>query len=130
MINIPLSDSAMEESHGRLEAALYNMGVVYKEDLLDYDESIQTFQELIKRYPLSKNADNAQFWIGEIYYREKWYEKAILEYQKVIEKYPEGNKAKDALLKQVYAFHNMGDNSSARLILKEMVIKHTQSKQD
>jgi len=51
LINIPLSDSAMEESHGRLEAALYNMGVVYKEDLLDYDESIQTFQELIKRYP-------------------------------------------------------------------------------
>ena len=51
LINIPLSDSAMKQSHARLEAALYNMGVVYKEDLLDYDESIQTFRELISRYP-------------------------------------------------------------------------------
>ena len=95
----------------------------------DFEAAREGFQELIKRYPLSKNADNAQFWIGEIYYREKWYEKAILEYQKVIEKYPEGNKAKDALLKQGYAFHNMGDNSSARLILKELIKKHPQSNQ-
>ena len=41
---------------------------------------------MLKRFPQSDQADNAQFWIGETYYRENWYEKAILEYQKVIEK--------------------------------------------
>ena len=54
----------------------------------------------MEKYPKSNSADNAQFWIGEIYYREKWYEKAILEYQKVIENYPQGNKISAALLKQ------------------------------
>ena len=44
---------------------------------------VKKFKELIERFPKSERADNAQFWIGEIYYREKWYEKAILEYQKV-----------------------------------------------
>ena len=93
----------------------------------DFEAAREDFQELIKRYPKSKNADNAQFWIGEIYYREKWYEKAIVEYQKVVENYPKGNKVMSSLLKQGYAFNNIGDKSNARLILKELIRKYPQS---
>ena len=70
----------------------------------DFTTAREGFQKLLKEFPKSKNADNAQFWIGEIYYREKWYEKAILEYQKVIEKYPKGNKVTASLLKQGFAY--------------------------
>ncbi|MGD1967617.1 MAG: tol-pal system protein YbgF [Desulfobacterales bacterium] len=93
----------------------------------DFDAARQGFQEFIKRYPNSKNADNAQFWIGEIYYREKWYEKAILEYQNVIENYPKGNKAPAALLKQGLAFSNIGDTANAKLILQELNRKYPKS---
>jgi tol-pal system protein YbgF len=86
----------------------------------DSEAARKGFQEFIRRYPNSKNADNAQFWIGEIYYREKWYEKAILEYQNVIEKYPKGNKVPAALLKQGLAFSNIGDDANAKLILEEL----------
>ena len=89
----------------------------------DFDSAKKHFQEVITRFPKSENADNAQFWIGEIYYREKWYEKAILEYQKVIEKYPKGNKVPAALLKQGMAFHNIGDKPNSRHILEELVKK-------
>lgn len=82
------------------------------------------FQELIDRFPKSERADNAQFWIGEIYYREKWYEKAILEYQKVIENYPQGNKVPASLLKQGFAFLNLGDKANSRLILQELIKKY------
>jgi tol-pal system protein YbgF len=82
---------------------------------------------LLKIYPKSKHADNAQFWIGEIYYREKWYEKAILEYQKVIEKYPKGNKVESSLLKQGLAFYNIGDRANARLILNVLIKKYPKS---
>ena len=82
------------------------------------------FEKLIADYPKSKHADNSQFWIGETYYREKWYEKAILEYQKVIENYPSGNKVPAALLKQGLSFINIGEANNARLILKELVAKH------
>ena len=82
------------------------------------------FEDLIKRFPKSDNADNAQFWIGEIYYREKWYEKAILEYQKVIENYPKGNKLPASLLKQGFAFLKLGDKANSRLILQELVRKY------
>ncbi len=85
------------------------------------------FQEFIKRFPKSAIADSSQFWLGEIYYRQKWYEKAILEYQKVIESYPKGNKVQAALLKQGFSFFNLGDKSNGKLILKELITKYPSS---
>jgi tol-pal system protein YbgF len=93
-------------------------------DAGELEKARQGFQEFTKRFPDSQNADNAQFWIGEIYYREKWYEKAIVEYQKVVEDYPRGNKIRSAMLKQGYAFLNIGDKANARLILKELIKKY------
>ncbi len=85
------------------------------------------FQLFLERHPKAANADNARFWLGETYYREQWYEKAILEYQEVIEKYPNGNKVAASLLKQGLAFANLGDKGNARLILKELIRKYPNS---
>ena len=93
----------------------------------DSDTARNKFQELIERFPKSERADNAQFWIGEIYYREKWYEKSILEYQKVIENYPKGNKVPASLLKQGLAFLNLGDKANSRLIFQELIKKFPKS---
>jgi len=108
------------------EAELYAMAKKAF-DKNEIDKARQGFQQFIKLYPQSKNADNAQFWIGETYYREKWYEKSILEYQKVIENYPQGNKLPASLLKQGLAFSNIGDKANARLILKELIKKYPKS---
>jgi len=96
-------------------------------DAGEYENAREKFGAFLKKYPKSKVADNAQFWIGETYYREKWYEKAILEYQKVIENYPKGNKVPASLLKQGLSFLNLGDKSNCRLILKELVKKYPTS---
>ena len=93
----------------------------------NFEVAREGFQKLIKLYPKSKNADNAQFWIGEIYYHEKWYEKAILEYQKVIEQYPQGNKLQASYLKQGFSFFNLGDKANARLIFTELIKKYPKS---
>ena len=103
--------------------------VLYSEAKKAFDDgNLETarkgFEQLVADFPQSSQADNAQFWIGETYYREKWYEKAILEYQKVIEKYPSGNKAPAAMLKQGLSFLNIGETNNARLVLKELVAKH------
>ncbi len=93
-------------------------------DQEEYDQARKGFEQFLKLYPESDNADNARFWIADSYYREKWYEKAILEYQKVVEKYAKGNKVAAALLKQGYAFANLGEKANARLILKELIKKY------
>jgi len=115
----PVSKPSSEDEIYRSAKEAFDQG--------DFEAARQQFQEFMKRYPDSKNADNAQFWIGEIYYREKWYEKAILEYQNVIEKYPKGNKAPAALLKQGLAFSNIGDAANAKLILQELGRKYPNS---
>ena len=93
----------------------------------DYEAARQGFQRVLKQFPRSENADNAQFWIGETYYREKWYEKAILEYQKVMDNYPRGNKVPASLLKQGLAFLKLRDKANGRLIFKELTKKFPRS---
>ncbi|RLA87063.1 MAG: hypothetical protein DRG40_01300, partial [Deltaproteobacteria bacterium] len=44
----------------------------------DYSRAMALFQDFLKKYPKSKLADNAQYWIGECYYMRGEYEKAIL----------------------------------------------------
>ncbi|MGA6924982.1 MAG: tol-pal system protein YbgF [Desulfosarcina sp.] len=93
-------------------------------DAGDFERARKNFETLLATYPQSTHADNSQFWIGESYYQEKWYEKAILEYQKVIEQYPSGNKTPAAILKQGLSFLNIGETNNARLVLNELIAKH------
>ena len=53
LINIPFTDSAVAATYKKVELALYNMGLIYKDDLKDYDKAIESFKTLIKRFPTS-----------------------------------------------------------------------------
>jgi len=86
-----------------------------------FDEAIGNFKELLKSYPNSDLADNAQFWIGECYMSLKQYEQAILAYQQVIKRYPKGNKVPNAMLRQALAFQAINDTTSANLLLKRII---------
>ncbi len=92
-------------------------------------EARKNFELFIEKFPTSSSADNARFWIADSYYRDKWYEKAILEYQRVLEEYPRGNKVTAALLKQGYSFAKLGEKGNARLILKDLIQKYPQSQE-
>ena len=92
-------------------------------DQKNYEAARKKLKAFLKRHPQSTRADNAQFWIAETYFREQWYEKALIEYQNVIERYPKGNKVPAAYLKQALAFEKIGDKANARLVLKELIKK-------
>jgi tol-pal system protein YbgF len=85
-----------------------------------YEKSREAFENFLKLYPDTEFSDNAQFWIGECYYFEKKYEKAIVEYEKVAKNFPEGNKVPYALLKQGLSFLKLGDKASAKLLLQQV----------
>ena len=51
--DLPLTDSAMQESHKRIENALYNASKIYKEKFGDYPKAINSYEDLNKRYPNS-----------------------------------------------------------------------------
>jgi len=109
-------------------------GTLYKEayDTIqkgDLEGSRKKFEAFLKQYPNTELSDNAQFWIGETYYLKKDFEKAILEYEKAIAKYPEGDKIPAALLKQALAFLELGDKANARNLLRRLIERYPQSDQ-
>ncbi len=87
------------------------------------------FEAFLKQYPNTELSDNAQFWVGETYYLKKDFEKAILEYEKAIAKYPEGDKIPAALFKQALAFLELGDKTNARILLKRVIERYPHSEQ-
>jgi len=53
LVNIPKTDSAVTASLKRIEQSEYNMGVIYKTDLKDFEKASASFKDLIKRFPSS-----------------------------------------------------------------------------
>ncbi len=98
-------------------------------DKKDFETAKKGFRDFLKRNPGSPLAGNSQFWIGEIYYMEKKYEKAIVEYQDVIEKYPDCGKTPAALLKQGLSFAAISDKKSSVLFLNELISRFPGSKE-
>lgn len=87
----------------------------------NYPKAREAFQSFLTSYPSGEYSDNAQFWLGECYFYEKQYEKAILEYEKVTKKFPSSNKVPYALLKQGLSFHKLGDKVPAKLLLQQVI---------
>jgi tol-pal system protein YbgF len=93
-----------------------------------FDKAIQQFRSFQRKYPNSEMADDAQYWIGESYFNQKDYNRAILEFNDVL-KYRKGDKVPAALLRQAQAFIEIGDKTDARLILQKLLNDHPGSEQ-
>ena len=65
----------------------------------DYALADQNFNSILKRYPDDALAGNAQYWLGEVYYAKKDWQRAAIAFAKGLEKYKNGPKGADSLLK-------------------------------
>ena len=51
---IPLTNDALVASNGRMVDAYYNAGSIYKEQLMNNQKSVETLEELLKKFPENK----------------------------------------------------------------------------
>jgi tol-pal system protein YbgF len=114
------SSVTQKQAAATVQNALLSDGM-QKMDKGDFNGARGNFSSFIAQNPKSELIDDAQFYIGETYFSEKWYEKAILEYQVVISKYPKSNKRPAALYKQALAFENIGDAVNAKARFKDVI---------
>jgi tol-pal system protein YbgF len=84
-------------------------------------EAAAGFRDFLKQHPNHDFADNAQYWLGECYYDQKDYPMAMREFRRVVEKYPQGNKVPDALLKVAFAHLALGSTEAGRQTLEQVV---------
>jgi len=117
-----------------VKGLITGMGELYREAFETYQRgdmegARKKFEAFLKQYPNTDLSDNAQFWIGETYYGKKDYERAILEYEKVMAKYPEGDKVPAAILKQAFSFLELGDKTNGKSLLRRVMERYPHSEQ-
>ncbi len=102
----------------------YALGLIKAGDTKKAREVLNAFAG---KYPDHRLMQNVYYWKGETFYAEKDYESAILSFQDVIDKYPDGDKAPDAMLKQGYAFQALSDRKNAKTIYELLQTKYPRS---
>jgi tol-pal system protein YbgF len=86
-----------------------------------YDDAAGAFQKFVAQYPDSSYADNAQYWLGEVYYVTRQFQPALTEFNKVLSAYPGSAKIADARLKMGYIQYELKDWGKARELLSDVV---------
>lgn len=107
---------------------------VYKDALTDYtkgnyDLAIKGFQNYLTYYPKTSLVSNAQYWLAESYYSQGKYPEAIREFDKLIKTYQGSTRVPSAMLKQGYAYLELGEKSLGQGVLRELVAKYPRSRE-
>jgi tol-pal system protein YbgF len=87
----------------------------------DYAAAIARFREMLRSYPQSTLAGNAQYWLGEAYYVTHDYDNAAASFRAVGEQYPQSPKVPDALLKLGLTQVDQKKPADARATLRQVI---------
>jgi tol-pal system protein YbgF len=88
---------------------------------LRYDEAAAAFRAFLKQYPGSSYADNAQYWLGEVYYVTRDFKAALEEFGKLLKGFPDSPKVPGAMLKMGYSHYELKDWKAAADLLGQVV---------
>ncbi|MGB8377832.1 MAG: tol-pal system protein YbgF [Rhodanobacteraceae bacterium] len=89
-----------------------------------YAESARRFQSFMDDYPSSSLSGNADYWLGESYYVTQNYRIALQTFENLLQRYPDNQKAPDALLKVGYCQYELKQWDDARATLTEVTRKY------
>ena len=87
-------------------------------------EEAQKELEILKELNPEDLMPNIQYWLGEVHYAQKNFEKAIIEFGDGLKNYPESIKGPDNLLKLGLSFSNLKKNNEACNVLYELEVKY------
>jgi len=86
---LPVLSLAGNESETNPEAEQHFQKANELHILADYDAAIVEYQTVISLSPNSKIAQNAQYWIGQLYFESKRFDAALSAFQKLLDEYLE-----------------------------------------
>jgi tol-pal system protein YbgF len=103
--------------------------VLYNNALRDYnggkpDLATQEFSDYVKFYPNTDLAGNAYFYLAELQFRAGNFQKAVEQYDLVLQNFPSGNKAAAAQLKKGFALLELGKEEDGTKELRHVIQRY------
>jgi len=95
-----------------------------------YELARSEFLDYLKYYGDTDLASNAQFYLGEIAYKQKQYQDAVAAYDRVLSNYPKSFKLAPARLRKGMALIELGQKTSAVRELREVVKRYPGTEED
>jgi ankyrin repeat protein len=102
-LGLSVSSLADDKSGTSQEAEQHFQKANELQIVVDYDGAIAEYQTVISLSPNRKIAQNAQYWIGQLYFESKRFDAALSAFQKLLDEYPESRTipATDLMIKRV-----------------------------
>ncbi len=92
--DLPLTDSLMAVSHQKIRDALYNAGKIFKSEFSNYKRSVESYEELNRRYPSNIYQLSSYFELYDLYELLQNAEKANYYRDLIISQFPDSKYAK------------------------------------
>ncbi len=128
-VGAPSNSSAMPAGPAPSADTLYSNGL---RDITSgkYDLARSEFLDYLKYYGDTDLASNAQFYLGEISYKQKQYDDAVAAYDRVLINYPKSFKLAPARLRKGMALVELGQKASGVRELREVVKRYPGTEED
>lgn len=94
-----------------------NLVLVKKQD----DQAISAFQAFIKQYPDSTYQPNANYWLGQLYYKKGKKDDAAYYFAIVAKSYPKSPKAPEAMYKVGLIMQEKGQTEKANAVFQQVI---------
>jgi len=127
--------TAYSGGSGGIPAGAPSADTLYSNGLRDitsgkYDLARSEFEDYLKYYSETDLASNAQFYLGEIFYKQKQYVDAVAAYDKVLSNYPKSFKLGPARLRKGMALLELGQKNGGVRELREVIKRFPGSDED
>jgi tol-pal system protein YbgF len=96
----------------------------------NYDLARKEFLDYLKFYGDTDLASNAQFYLGEIAYKQKQYNQAVSEFDKVLANYPKSFKLAPARLRKGMALIEVGQKTAGVRELREVIKRYPNTEEE
>jgi tol-pal system protein YbgF len=86
-----------------------------------YDLAVVGFTSYLEKYPQGEMAAQAQYYIGESYYAQNNFSKALEEFELVEKNYPQSAVVAASRLKRALCLEQLGKTDEARRLLETLI---------
>ena len=121
------ADSNGQQVSGSNEAQDYQIAINYVMQEKNNDKGLEAFKAFVSNYPNSKQAANANYWLGQLYYQKGQKTDAKRYFAIVVKNYANSPKASDALFKIGVIMQDNQEIDNARKIYNKVILDYANS---